>query len=312
MFNSIIFVSVLNIHSMKKQSIKGDPSDILQQFPSYTLQLHCCRYWWLEHWEFNELSYPYWRLYFNQNKGARITHNGVDYELNPDKIILIAPNTSYASRLFENEIPEKEYRLQGGRIDSEFPEEKAMLNNYIMHLFIHFNLGIPYDNISPGIYIHDLTSHMNEKIKIIKEHLNTDSQNFNFHTRLVVQSLIEELLINVPKNKWEAPTRDSRVLKVLHYIEQNIAGNLDNPCLAKIIKMAPNAFLRIFKNEMGIPLQYYVKKKRIDKACILLHHSNSTIEEIATQTGFADRYHFSRVFKQITKVSPAKYKKSFA
>lgn len=72
MFNCCIFVSVLNIvpmDALKKIPDKGDPSDIIQLFPRYNLQLHCCRYWWLQHWEFKELSFPYWRIYHNSYQG---------------------------------------------------------------------------------------------------------------------------------------------------------------------------------------------------------------------------------------------------
>jgi len=80
---------------------KGDPSDILQIFPNFNLQLLCCRYWWLRKWEFQELSFPYWRIYHNNKEGAVITYNGNEYALTPDRIMIIAPNTSYATRLFD-------------------------------------------------------------------------------------------------------------------------------------------------------------------------------------------------------------------
>lgn len=290
---------------------KGDPSDVLQMFPNYNLHLHCCRYWWLQHWEFKELSFPYWRIYHNSYQGAVLLYNNKEYALTPDKIVMIAPNTSYSTRLHDNVIPEFGYSLKGGRISASLSEQQLHAEQCILHLFIHFNIGIPYDNISPGVFIYALTDHLKEKLQVIKRHLNYEHTRFSFYSSLAIQSLIGDLLSDLPEESWNLITKDYRILEVLNYIENHSSDELNNAVLAQQSSMATNAFTRLFTKEIGLSPQKYVKQKRIDKACILLHHSDLQIDEIATKTGFADRYHFSRIFKQITKVSPAKYKKEF-
>ena len=54
----------------------GDPSEIDQLFPKSNLQLLCCRYWWLSNWEFENHAYPFWRLYYNIECGAKLIYNG--------------------------------------------------------------------------------------------------------------------------------------------------------------------------------------------------------------------------------------------
>ncbi|MGQ1909169.1 helix-turn-helix domain-containing protein [Marinifilum sp. RC60d5] len=299
------------METFKKIPDKADPSDILQIFPRYNLQLHCCRYWWLQNWEFNELSFPFWRIYHNSYQGAIILNDNVEYALTPDKIVLIAPNTSYSTRMFDNEIPKIGYSLKGGRVNSTFSSKQVIDEQFVLHLFIHFNIGMPYDNVSPGIFIFDLTEHLREKLQIIKRHLNYEPTRFSFHSSLAIQSLIGDLLSELPEEKWDLITKDYRILEVLNHVESNIDSELGNTTLANKAKLATNAFTRLFTEEIGVSPQKYVKKKRIDKACIFLHHSNLSIDEVAIQTGFADRYHFSRIFKQITGISPAKYKKVF-
>ena len=314
MFDLIIFVSISNISFMKnywKVPDKGDPSDVLQLFPKYNLQLLCCRHWWLQRWEFMELSYPYWRVYHNSSPGAVIIHEGREYELTPDKIIMIAPNTSYATRLFNHTIPKTGYSLKGGRVDSEITKKEMDNNQYILHLFIHFNVGIPYDNVSPGIFSFSLTEHFLNKLQIIKNYLNNEHTKFNFYSSLAIHSLIIDLLNELPEKSWNLTTTNHRILKILNYIDDNINGDLTNPNLAEKAGLATNAFIRLFKDETRISPQKYVKNRRINNACIMLHHSNLAVDDVATKTGFADRYHFSRVFKNSTGISPAKYKKEF-
>lgn len=290
---------------------KGDPSDVLQLFPKYNLQLLCCRYWWLKNWEFRELSFPYWRIYYNSKRGAFLNYNGNKQELLPNKIYMIAPNTSYSTHLFQHEIPEQGYALTGGRIGAEGEQKDLKSPDLMEHLFIHFNIGMPYDNISPGIFTFNLTAHLEKNIGNIIQHLSVDSSHFNFITFLAIQSLISELLSSIDESKWDLLAKDYRVLEVLEFIENNLEVNLSNDVLASQCHMSTNAFTRIFTEEVGTSPQRFVKKKRIDAACVLLHHTDKTIDEVAINTGFANRYHFTRIFSQMIGLSPAKYRKEF-
>ncbi len=297
---------------MKKQfkiPDKGDPSDILQLFPSYNIQLLCCRFWWLKNWEFRELSFPYWRIYRNTKKGASITYNNKKYELTPGNIVMIAPNTSFASRLFDYNIPSGSYKLTGGRIIQK--NAKRIPKDAIEHLFIHFNLGLPYDQITPGIHEFRLSDHLLNKLEVITQHLMIDYRGFNFFTVLAIHALIADLLSEIKESNWDLVSSDNRIISVLRYIENHISGNLCNENLSKVAHLTTNAFTRLFKENLGISPQSFVRKKRIDQACVLLHHYDYSIDEIAYETGFADRHHFSKVFKQITRLSPAMYRKDF-
>ena len=313
MFEIGIFVSVLHIpmaSALTKVPDKGDPSDVLQLFPGFYLLRLCCRYWWLKHWEFRELSYPYWRIYHNSREGAVVIFDNKEYALSPDKILMIAPNTSYSTRIGDFMVPDNGYRLVGGRIGKD-PEDRYLSRGHILHLFIHFNISVPYDNIFPGIFEFDLTDHLMEKLTIIKNHLNLDYSTFNFHTVLAIQSLISDLLSFIPGSSWDLMSKDYRILQVLGHIESNLGDKLTNRSLAGHARLATNAFNRLFTEEVGTSPQKYVKKKKIDRACSLLHHSNYSIEKVAAETGFADRYHFSKIFKSLTGLSPAKYRKEF-
>ena len=290
---------------------KGDPSDELQYFPQFNLQLLCCRYWWLKNWEFGELSYPYWRIYWNPVPGAVIVYNKKEIRLDEDKIIVIAPNTSYAARLFDHSIPDDGFVLKGGRISADDSELLQEGSNEIPHLFIHFNIGIPYDNIHPQVFTMKINNQIRKKLITIKDALKADFRRFNFHTSLVIKSLIFDLLAELPDQKWELISRDVRIINVLRFIELNLNEDLSNNILAAHSNLATNAFNRLFKNEVGISPQIYIRKKRIDRACALLDHSQNTIDTIADDTGFSDRYHFSKIFKQVIGTSPGKYRKEF-
>ncbi|MCT4591352.1 MAG: AraC family transcriptional regulator [Carboxylicivirga sp.] len=291
---------------IKRQSI-GDPSDVTQTFPKYDINIHCCRYWWLQNWEFKDLSFPFWRVYHNSFEGAAIIYQDKHISITPDKLILIAPNTSYSTYLFNHSIPQQGYSLKGGRANQKLP----LNEQYLLHLFIHFNLGMPYDNTQPGIYSLPINKEINTMLAGIKKHLNYEHARFTFQSTLAINAIINHLLSSLPENCWQGITNDSRILDVIRFIDANLTSDLSNVQLAPLASMATNAFTRLFTNETGLSPQKYVKKKRIDRACILLHHSSLSIDQIANRCGFADRYHFTRIFSQITGYSPARYKKDF-
>jgi AraC-like DNA-binding protein len=289
----------------------GDPSEIIQSFPNFHLEMHCCRYWWIKNWEHKKLSFPFWRIYNNVQKGGFMEYKQQVYEMEPDTLYLIAPNTDYSSRLYNHTIPEEGYRLTGGRI-SETDEEQLkelLRNGAVEHLFLHFTLGYPYDNVSPGIYPFRMNKHLEDKIIRLRRYLTKNVAQFNLTIVLTIQSLICELLFSMGEEKWKYPIRDVRIAKVINHIENNIGKDFTNESLANIANMATNAFSRLFKEYVGETLQSFIKKKRIQHACLLLLHSNQSIDEIAEKTGFANRYHFTRIFSRITGYTPAKYKK---
>lgn len=288
----------------------GDPSEIIQSFPKFNLRMHCCRYWWIKNWEHKDLSFPYWRIYNNVQKGAFMEHNGKIYEMQPDTLYLIAPNTSYSSRLYDNPIPQEGYHLTGGRISETTPQEHRQLikDGAINHLFIHFTLGYPYDNISPGIYLFRINKQLENKTKLLRSYLTKNVAQFNFTISLTIHSLICELLSGIDEEEWKYSVRDARIANVISHIENNIDHEFSNKSLADIAQMATNAFARLFKEHTGETLQHFIRSKRIHVACLFLLHADLSIDEIAEKTGFANRYHFSRIFRQITGHTPAKYR----
>ncbi|MFA6830926.1 MAG: AraC family transcriptional regulator [Bacteroidaceae bacterium] len=296
-----------------KKTYNGDPSEIVQSFPKLRLQLLCCRLWWLKNWEHRELSYPYWRIYYNRQAGASIIYNQQKIDLNPDTIYLIAPNTRYTSRLYNHCIPENGHVVTGGRIAVITSEEQKLIEEQlaIEHLFIHFTIGFPYDTIAPMIYSFAINEHFQDLLDILSTYFREDKSDIDIHVYLTLHTLISEMLLKIDKHHWEQITSDTRVSKVINHIEQNIADNLSNKKMAELACMATNSFSFLFKKEVHMSLQYFVKKKRINTSCLLLLHSDLSIDEIAERIGFSNRYHFSRIFHEITGNTPAQYRKEY-
>ncbi|MDD5728097.1 MAG: AraC family transcriptional regulator [Victivallales bacterium] len=79
--------------------------------------------------------------------------------------------------------------------------------------------------------------------------------------------------------------------------------------MAHIAGLSVNSFARLFKEQTGISPQSFILRRRIEKACILLHHTSASIDIIAESCGFTNRYYFSRMFRKEINISPAAYRK---
>jgi len=291
---------------IKKKGI-GDPSNQSQIFTNINLKVLCCRYWSLTLWDCNDMIFPYWRIYWNKNHGGVLGYNDELISMNPDYVYIIPPFTPFFTRFGRNPGFSKGINVTG-KVINQHVSENEIENNSLIHLFTHFNLGIPFDNVAPGIYKLELTSDQLKEISQIVTRLKIENINFSIKDNLKIQAFIMEILSQLETELWDTINVDDRVLKTLRFIEANMDEKFSNTFLAENVSMAPNSFARLFKTEMNITLHNFIQKRKIARACELFDHTNDTIEEVAYFLGYSDRYHFSRVFKSFTGVPPAKYK----
>ncbi|HEY5590135.1 MAG TPA: AraC family transcriptional regulator [Paludibacter sp.] len=290
---------------------KGDPSNIPQLFSGLNINLLCCRFWWLKNWESRNMSFPYWRIYWNKSYGGIISFAGKTIELTPNQVILIPPYTAFSSRLKENTIPPSGYNLEGGRVGDGETEADFLREGAVLHLFIHFNLGMPYDFIAPQLFSFEVSNDLRIDLEELSFSLQQNNVQLSVQSGLLIYKIIILAVSQIPKEFWNLATTDQRILNVLRDIEDHISEELTNKRLAQVANMAVNSFARVFKEEIGIPPQKFVRERRVQKTSILLHHTAEPIEEIARLSGFCDRFHLARVFKEVTSYSPAQYRKQF-
>lgn len=289
----------------------GDPSDRTQYFKSLHISILCCRYWWLEKWKSNKMSFPYWRIYWNKTPGAYVKSDR-KVELNPDRLIVIPPYTTFSTDIESYYSKDYEsYDLVGNRIECIEDERYYEEQNKILHLFIHFNLnGIFYSAIK-GIYSFELSKEQELIINKVIEKLLTKGSDFDMQSSLEIYQLIISALKHLPQNNDYHNHMDFRIYKVLDYIHHNMTENLLNKDLAEEVNMSTNAFCRLFKKNMNTSPQDFIRKTRIAKASELLDHSSNTIDEISDICGFSDRFHFSKSFKNEKGLPPAEYRNKY-
>ncbi|SDT94991.1 AraC-type DNA-binding protein [Verrucomicrobium sp. GAS474] len=95
----------------------------------------------------------------------------------------------------------------------------------------------------------------------------------------------------------------------LEAIDRSLASPPDNPVLARLCDMSTDHFIRRFRGAVGMTPAQYGIERRISIAARRLTSEGKTIDAVAEETGFTDRFHFSRTFKARLGLSPAAYRK---
>ena len=95
----------------------------------------------------------------------------------------------------------------------------------------------------------------------------------------------------------------------LDYINEKCFGKITLQEIAEHTFYNPAYFSRIFKEQVGVSLTDYIKKKRMSEAARLLCDSDLNIEEIMHRVGYTDKNHFYKNFKEIYDMTPASYRK---
>lgn len=97
--------------------------------------------------------------------------------------------------------------------------------------------------------------------------------------------------------------KDNRLLPILDYIKSNLNQDLTIEQVASTFGFSVRNLTRLFTNS-GIRFVYYLNYQRIVRAIEILADNVMNIEQTAYEVGFNSPNSFSRVFKQITGMSP--------
>ncbi|MCD7962936.1 MAG: AraC family transcriptional regulator [Rikenellaceae bacterium] len=101
---------------------------------------------------------------------------------------------------------------------------------------------------------------------------------------------------------------NTRLNKILSYINSNYTKKIKLNEVASVIAMKPTAFCRFFKDSTGKTFTEYLLELRVGYACKLLLLKDMNISQICIECGFETVSHFNRIFKRITGYSPTTYR----
>jgi AraC-like DNA-binding protein len=92
------------------------------------------------------------------------------------------------------------------------------------------------------------------------------------------------------------------------YLQNHYQYDITRDSVAEQFQVTPNHLSRLFQTHGSMTFSNYLTHVRIDRAKHLLRSYHLKLEDVAVRCGYRDTPYFSRVFKHITKVTPAEYR----
>ena len=107
----------------------------------------------------------------------------------------------------------------------------------------------------------------------------------------------------------QAPSMPKVVTDVIHYVDQNLAGDLSVSGIAESVHLNSVYLTRRFRQYSGLSLQQYIIEKRLAEAKRMLRNGQSPTE-VCYACGFNNYSNFSRTFTNHVKISPRQYQEN--
>lgn len=110
--------------------------------------------------------------------------------------------------------------------------------------------------------------------------------------------------------EFESAGKKYVVEQIINYFSDHYAEKISLDQIAENMYLSPFYISRVFKSETGdTPIRYLIDI-RLEHAKEILESGNYTsIQEVASQVGYDDAYHFSKLFKKKYDMPPSKIKK---
>lgn len=124
----------------------------------------------------------------------------------------------------------------------------------------------------------------------------------------LIDSLVSVLGSSLEEATEDKSFSNTYFLKIMKYINTYYNENLSLKDVAAVVNLNPNYVSQLFKKSSGSTFSHYLTNLRITNAKKLITTTNTSINEIASQTGFNDYFYFLKTFKKMTGKTPSEYR----
>lgn len=142
----------------------------------------------------------------------------------------------------------------------------------------------------------------------------------NFGNQIVVRNLLSALFVYFMRewarttaldaHDWFSAVRTPHIARALACMHDSPEHAWTLEELAKAVGLSRAAFARQFNTLVGEPPLEYLTRWRMGVAAQLLESSDLRLSEIAARVGYQSEFSFSRAFKRVRGIAPARYRNS--
>lgn len=146
--------------------------------------------------------------------------------------------------------------------------------------------------------------------QFIRRHMQGANQTDRLLCHHLMLCLLELTLQMISVWPRQSPQREEPLVRqIKKYIDAHYAEDISLNQLSALFYISPYHLSHLFKKHFDYPLMQYVIRRRVGEAQSLLMSTRISVTDVASQTGFADTSHFSKLFVKYVGMSPTAYRK---
>lgn len=166
----------------------------------------------------------------------------------------------------------------------------------------------------PGVPVAVDAASQQEAVRLFRDCLQTLEQGYSMATLIYAAQAARHILSlllfrnQAMRSERMEEGRNEQMEKVVELMRERISEKISLSEFAGLAGLSVSHFSELFREYTGqSPMAYYTQLK-IRHACRQLDLSSKSIKLIAIESGYADPYYFSRVFKNLMGLPPERYR----
>lgn len=126
---------------------------------------------------------------------------------------------------------------------------------------------------------------------------------------LIFKFMLECERYHYEKTYSDLSEKEAFLNPIRSYIMQSIHRPISVEEIADLYNVSRSHFTHRFRSMVGVPPAQFILRIRLGEAVTRLLETDATLEQIASETGFADATHFNKVFKTHYHLTPGQFRK---
>jgi AraC family transcriptional regulator len=128
-------------------------------------------------------------------------------------------------------------------------------------------------------------------------------------SELAAESVVAEMMGDIcGMRQVEERTTPRWLVRAIDYLHANCSRNLSLIEVAREAGVHPVHLSRVFRARFDTTMGALINHLRVQRACRILSKDENSLCDIASDCGFSDQSHFSRVFKAMLGITPARFR----
>lgn len=156
-----------------------------------------------------------------------------------------------------------------------------------------------------------LVDNQNNSIAWLTTRLYQEFKEMDDVSGLAMEGLVLEMLAALARASKPVKTKRSPrwLRRVVETVQDEFARPLTLSELAKTAGVHPSHLAQVFREHYRCALGEFIRRIRVERAIEQMADPDASLSDISLATGFSDQSHFSRVFKRVTGMTPAQYRR---